>query len=41
MNIKNLFKKAYSHFLQTMPGEMTIKGFWSSYRLVANHAFYI
>ncbi len=41
MNIKNLFKKAYSHFLQTMPDEMTIKGFLSSYCLVANHAFYI
>lgn len=41
MNIKNLFKKAYSHFLQTMPGEMTMKDFWSCYRLVANHAFYI
>ena len=36
MNIKNLFKKVYSHFFQTMPGEMTLKGFWSSYRLVAN-----
>ena len=36
MNIKNLFKKAYSHFFKTMPGEMTMKGFWSSYRLVAN-----
>lgn len=36
MNIKNLFKKVYSHFFQTMPGEMTIKSFWSSYRLVAN-----
>lgn len=36
MNIKNLVKKAYSHFLQTMPGEMTLKGFWSSYRLVEN-----
>ena len=36
MNIKNLFKRVYSHFFQTMPGEMTLKGFWSSYRLVAN-----
>ena len=36
MNIKNLFKRVYSHFFQTMPGEMTMKGFWSSYRLVAN-----
>lgn len=36
MNIKKLFKRVYSHFFQTMPGEMTMKGFWSSYRLVAN-----
>ena len=36
MNIKNLVKKAYSHLFQTMPGEMTIKSFWSCYRLVAN-----
>lgn len=36
MNIKNLVKKAYSHLFQTMPGEMTMKSFWSCYRLVAN-----
>lgn len=35
MNIKVLCKQVYSHFFQTMPGEMTMKGFWNSYRFVA------
>lgn len=37
MNIKILWKRVYSHFFQTMPGEMTMKGFWNSYRFVAKH----
>ncbi len=37
MNIKILWKQVYSHFFQTMPGEMTMKGFWNSYRFVAKH----
>lgn len=36
-NFKTLWKRIYSHFFQTMPGEMTMKGFWNSYRIVANH----
>lgn len=37
MNIKVLCKQVYSHFFQTMPGEMTMKGFWNCYRFVAKH----
>ena len=36
MDFKTLWKRIYSHFFQTMPGEMTMKSFWNSYRIVAN-----
>lgn len=37
IDFKTLGKRIYSHFFQTMPGEMTMKGFWNSYRIVANN----